>query len=54
MSYDDKGNYMLGIIMAQYSLKVGLKIFGIKGVKYVTDRLPQLHDMITFFPVDPK
>ena len=31
MSDDDKENYMLGIIMAQYILKEGLNIFGTKG-----------------------
>ena len=51
---DDKDNYMLGIIMEQYSLKVGLKIFGVKGKKSITDELSQLHDMKTLFPVDPK
>ena len=39
MSDDDKDNNMLGIIMAQYSLKEGLKIFGIKGGKSVTGEL---------------
>ena len=33
MSDDKKDNYMLGIIMAQYSIKAGLKIFEIKGKK---------------------
>ena len=54
MSDDDKKNYMLGIIMAQYSLKSGLKIFFIKVEKSVTDKLSQLHGMKTFFPVDSK
>ena len=31
MSDDDKDNYVIGIIMSQYSLKAGLKRFGIKG-----------------------
>ena len=31
MSDDYKENYMLGIIMAQYRLKAGLKRFDIKG-----------------------
>ena len=54
MSNDDKGNYMLGVIMAHYSLKLGLKKIFIKGVKDVTDELSQLHYMKNFFPVDPK
>ena len=31
MSDDDKDNYMLGVIIAQYILEAGLKIFCIKG-----------------------
>ena len=37
MSDDDKDNYVLLIIMAQYSLKTGLQRFGIKEEKAVTD-----------------
>ena len=40
---DDKDNYVIGIIMARYSLKSGMKRFGIKGGG-VTDELSQLHD----------
>ena len=54
MSNDDKGNYMLGVIMAHYSLKLGLKKIFIKEVKDVTDELSQLHYMKNFFPVDPR
>ena len=36
---------MLVIIMAQYSPKSGIKIFGIKRGESVTDKLSQLHDM---------
>ena len=43
---DDKDNYVIGIIMARYSLKSGMKRFGIKegGGGDVTDELSQLHD----------
>ena len=54
MSDYEKDNYMIGIVMSQYSLKAGLKIFGIKGWKYVTDEHSQLNDMKTLFPMDPK
>ena len=53
MSDNNKDNYVLGIIMVQYSLKTGLKIFVNKGEKSITDEISQLHDMKNFFPVDP-
>ena len=51
---DDKDNYFLGVIMAQHSLKAGLKRFGVKGSKAITNDISQLHDMKTFFPMDTK
>jgi hypothetical protein len=40
------------IALQQFSIKAGLKKFGIRGEKAVTKELKQLHDMITFFPLD--
>ena len=54
MSDDDKENYMIGIIMAQYRLKAGLKRFGIKGGNAVNDKLPQLHDKKIYSLWTPK
>jgi hypothetical protein len=44
---------IFGIALQQYSIKAGLKKFGEKGQKAVTKELKQLHDMVTFFPIDP-
>ena len=40
--------------MTQYSLKLGLKKFGDSGEKAVLKELNHLHDMGTFYPMDPK
>ena len=40
--------------MAQhFSLKAGLKKFGVPGERTTTNELTQLHDMVTFIPMDP-
>jgi len=45
--------HVLGVIFAtQYSIKKGIKLFGDKGKKSVTSELQQLHDMVTFIPVN--
>jgi hypothetical protein len=45
--------YAFGIALQQYSIKAGLRKFGVKGEKAVSKELQQLHDMVTFFPLDP-
>ena len=41
--------------MAQhFSIRSGLKKFGSKGDKAVSNELTQLHTMSTYYPVDPK
>ena len=45
---------ILGIAMAQHlSIRSGLKKFGSKGEKAVSNDLTQLHTMSTYYPVDP-
>ena len=44
----------MGVIMTQYSLKLGLKKFGDSGEKAVLKELNHLHDMGTLYPMDPK
>ena len=40
--------------MAQhFSIRAGLKKFGRKGEKAVSNELTQLHTMSTYYPVDP-
>ena len=48
----EREEWALGFVLTQLSLNAGLKKFGIRGEKAVTKELRQLHDMITFFPVD--
>ena len=49
---DDKVN--IGVVMAQhFSLKAGLKMFGVPGEEATTKELTQLHNMVTFIPMDP-
>ena len=36
----------------QFSLKAGLKKFGEQGKQAVTKELKQLHDMVTYVPMD--
>jgi hypothetical protein len=50
---DEWDEYAFGIALQQYSIKAGLKKFGEKGKAAVTKELKQLHDMVTFFPIDP-
>ena len=51
---DDVILHVLGVIMVQnYSIKKGLKHFGVRGEQAVTKELQQHHDMETYFPVDP-
>ncbi len=52
---DDKVNYhIIGGVMAQhFSLKAGLKRFGVPGEEATTKELTQLHDMVAFIPMDP-
>ena len=45
--------YAVEHLMAQYSLKAGLKKFGEAREKAVTKELCQFHDMSVFKPVDP-
>ncbi|KAL7509413.1 hypothetical protein ACHAXN_008345, partial [Cyclotella atomus] len=45
--------YAFGIALQQYSIKAGLRKFGIRGERAVSKELQQLHDMVTFFPLDP-
>lgn len=43
----------MGIMLQQYSVKAGLKKFGVRGKEGILKELPQMHGMITFFPIDP-
>ena len=45
---------IMGHIMAQYSLQVGLKKFGQRAEDSALKEMTQLHDMDTFFPQDAK
>jgi hypothetical protein len=45
---------VLGIIMAQMSLKEGLRLFGERAENGATKEMKQLHDMKTFFPRDAR
>ena len=40
------------MLLQQYNINKGLKMFGDVGAKAVTKELTQLHDMETFFPED--
>ena len=41
-------------MIQKFSLKKGLKKFGTWGEKELTKELTQLHDMQTYFPLEPK
>jgi hypothetical protein len=44
--------HVLGVILVtQYSVQKGIKLFGDRGKKSVKSELQQLHDMVTFIPV---
>ena len=46
---------IIGVSMAQhFSVRYGLKLFGVRGEKAVSKDLDQLHNMHTCDPVDPK
>ena len=53
MPENDKDNFILGIIMTQYSLKRGLKELRAKGLNAVNKELSHMHNMYTFIPQDP-
>ena len=54
ISDDEMCYHIIGIVMAQYfSLKAGLKKFGVPGKKATTKILSQLHYMVTCIPIDP-
>jgi len=54
MTEEEKMMHVLGVAMIQqFSLKAGLKKFGKVGEKAAQAELQQLHDMHTYFPVDP-
>ncbi len=48
---DDKMEWVMGVMLAQYSITAGLKKFKEKGVVRVTKELTQMHDMTVFCPV---
>jgi hypothetical protein len=50
---DEWEEWAIGMALIQYSINAGLKKFGAQGEAAVTKELKQLHDMITFFPMDP-
>ena len=54
MSENDKDNFILSIIMTQYSLKRGLKELGARGINALKKELSQLHNMHTFITQDPR
>ena len=54
MPENDKDNFVLVIIMKQYSLKRGLKELGSGGGNAVKKELLQLHNMHIFIPQDPR
>ena len=54
MSDDEVNHHIIGVVMAQhFSLKAGLKKFGVPGEEATTKDLTQLHDIVTFIPMDP-
>jgi hypothetical protein len=54
MTDDEVNHHIIGVVMAQhFSLKAGLKKFGVPGEEATTKELTQLHDMVTFIPMDP-
>jgi hypothetical protein len=55
MSESEMMEHVLGVaLVQQFSLKAGLKKFGPRGEKAVTKELTQLHDMVTYIPMDPR
>lgn len=49
---NEVNDYVIHVIMTQYSLKAGMKLFEERGEKATLKELQQLHDMKTFKPVD--
>jgi len=49
---DEQEEYIMAIIMVQYSVKKGLEVFGERGEKAVSKELHQFHDMNVFSPLD--
>ena len=52
MTEQDHDDYIMGVIMTQYSLNKGLEEFGDRGKEAVVKELSSLKDMNTFFPMD--
>ena len=54
VSNDEVNYHIIGVVMAQhFSLKADLKKFAAPGEKASMEEFTQLHDMVTFIPVDP-
>ena len=53
MTEAERDQWVLGVILTQYSLNKGLKKFGVKGEESVVKELTQHHDLTTFTPMDP-
>ena len=54
MTDDEVNHHIIGVVKAQYfSLKAGLKKFGVPREEATTKELTQLYDMATFIPMDP-
>ena len=49
---DDTEQILGAIMLQQYSLKSGLRIFGEKGEHAVSSDLNQIYDIDTFTPID--
>ena len=52
MTEQDWDDYIMGIILTQYSLNKGLKEFGDRDEEAVVKELNSLKDMDTFFPMN--
>ena len=51
-SATNREEIILGIALAQYILKAGLRVLGERGENVVVKELSKIHDMYTFTPVD--
>ena len=49
-----RDEYILGVLMTQYSLKKGLEAHDQRAEDAVVKELQQIHDMATFSPIKPE
>ena len=54
MNEGEVEEHLLGVALAQYSLKKRIELFGDEAEKAATKELQQIDDMDTYIPVDPR